>query len=263
MQLLRPTLAALAAAAVISSSGPQVAGLRPTPAFAEQGTRGAIDAQGRAPAVAAAQDSPSAIDLRVATPRVTSRVFLDVGIGNAPAGRLVIDLFGEACPRAAENFRALCTGENGYGYAGSGFYRVVQGLTVQGGEIAGSPQTFPHDNYRILHNLPGVVSMVNTGVGGGSGLSDSRFLIQVGEQSEGVQACMSEQEEVSTRGVQGVAGRLGMRGGERGGRRRLGGGKAKHASQGVGGDAEHLCLIWPGHTSQVSRSARWSTKWRH
>eukprot|EP00967_Tisochrysis_lutea_P031348 scaffold36953_cov34-Tisochrysis_lutea.AAC.1 len=166
--LLRPTVAALVAAALVNvGGGAQPALIYPPAAVAEQGDRGAIDAQGRAPAVAAAQDAAGAIDLRSAAPRVTSRVYLDVSIDNMPTGRLVIDLFGEACPRAAENFRALCSGEKGFGYAGSSFYRVVQGLTVQGGSIAGSPNgppgqsiygpTFPHDNYDILHNLPGIV----------------------------------------------------------------------------------------------------------
>ena len=90
------------------------------------------------------------------------------------------------CPRAAENFRALCTGEKGFGYAGSTFYRVVSGLTLQGGDIGGPDDapgrsifgaTFEHENYAIAHNVAGLVSMVNAGTGGQSRLSDSRFLI--------------------------------------------------------------------------------------
>ena len=37
----------------------------------------------------------------------------------------------------------------------------------------------PQDNYKIKHNVAGLVSMVNTGKGGSSGVSDSRFLIQL------------------------------------------------------------------------------------
>ncbi len=89
------------------------------------------------------------------------------------------------CPRAAENFRALCTGEKGFGYVGSSFYRVVSGLTLQGGDLGGSDApgrsiygpTFEHENYAIAHNVPGLLSMVNAGTGGQSRLSDSRFLI--------------------------------------------------------------------------------------
>ncbi|EOD39827.1 putative cyclophilin type peptidyl-prolyl cis-trans isomerase [Emiliania huxleyi CCMP1516] len=129
------------------------------------------------------------IDVLASPPAITSRCFLDVSIGGRPAGKIVIELWGEVAPRAVENFRALCTGEKGYGYAGSSFYTVLSGLTVQGGQIAGGPYsgsgpsyagpTFAHDNYAIRHNTAGLVSMVNSGKGGGSGQSDSRFLIQL------------------------------------------------------------------------------------
>ena len=40
-----------------------------------------------------------------------SKVFLDIGIGGTPAGRVVIELRFDVTPRTCENFRALCTGE--------------------------------------------------------------------------------------------------------------------------------------------------------
>uniref|UniRef100_A0A7S4HS25 PPIase cyclophilin-type domain-containing protein n=1 Tax=Prymnesium polylepis TaxID=72548 RepID=A0A7S4HS25_9EUKA len=49
---------------------------------------------------------------------------------------------------------------------------------MQGGAIDGWP-TFSHDNYVIKHNVAGMLSMVNAGKGGSSGMSDSRFLIQL------------------------------------------------------------------------------------
>merc|ERR1711934_1137376 len=38
-------------------------------------------------------------------------VFFDMTIGGAAAGRMTFELYADACPKTAENFRALCTGE--------------------------------------------------------------------------------------------------------------------------------------------------------
>ena len=130
-------------------------------------------------------NQPPTIDVRTAPPLVTSRCFLDVSIGGERAGRLDIELYGEVAPKAAENFRCLCTGEKGFGYAGSTFYKLVDGLALQGGDVLGKGEgksiygdPFVHDGYAVMHNVAGMVSMVNSGVGGSSGTSDSRFLIQ-------------------------------------------------------------------------------------
>jgi cyclophilin family peptidyl-prolyl cis-trans isomerase len=129
--------------------------------------------------------NPPTINVRDSPPRVTSRCYLDVSIGGVTAGRLEVDLYGDVAPRAAENFRVLCTGEKGFGYAGTSFYKVLSGIALQGGDVNGDGlgrssygDTFPHDGYDIMHNTVGLVSMVNSGVGGASGRSDSRFLIQ-------------------------------------------------------------------------------------
>ena len=47
----------------------------------------------------------------------SSKVFLDVSIGKATKGRIVIELSSET-PKTSENFRALCTGEKGKGSTG-------------------------------------------------------------------------------------------------------------------------------------------------
>ena len=55
---------------------------------------------------------------------VYATVFFDISINGQSAGRVTMDLFAET-PKTSENFRALCTGEKGFGYKGCGFHRII------------------------------------------------------------------------------------------------------------------------------------------
>jgi peptidylprolyl isomerase len=88
-------------------------------------------------------------------------VFLDIGIGNSYSGRLVFELFHDVCPKTAENFRALCTGEKGMGksgkklhFKGSKFHRIIPGFMCQGGDFTRGDGTGGESIYDLRHQVP-------------------------------------------------------------------------------------------------------------
>jgi peptidyl-prolyl isomerase H (cyclophilin H) len=109
--------------------------------------------------------------------RGNSVVFFDITIAGVGAGRISIELFNDICPKTAENFRQLCTGEftkNSLpvGYKNSQFHRVIKGFMLQGGDFIkgdGTGRTsiygdhFADENFSLKHTGPGLLSMANSG----------------------------------------------------------------------------------------------------
>jgi cyclophilin family peptidyl-prolyl cis-trans isomerase len=105
------------------------------------------------------------------------KVFFDITIDSADAGRITFELYNDIVPKTAENFRALCTGElagtdKAFSYKGTPFHRIIPEFMLQGGDTTKGNGTggksiygekFKDENFTVKHTKEGLLSMANAG----------------------------------------------------------------------------------------------------
>ncbi|MCJ8732174.1 hypothetical protein PDJAM_G00208100 [Pangasius djambal] len=146
----------------------QLAAKFKTPELAESFRKTFTDCQRCMSQVDSAQSS-KVMELSIPSNPV---VFFSVAADDEPIGKITIELFANIVPKTAENFRALCTGEKGFGYRNSIFHRLIPDFMCQGGDITKQNglggkciygDKFEDENFEVRHTGPGILSMANHG----------------------------------------------------------------------------------------------------
>ena len=118
-------------------------------------------------------------------------MYIKIGLGSYRMndrilGKIVIELFYDVVPRTVKNFISLITGENGYGYKGCKFHRIIPNFMIQGGDFTRGDGSggysiygkhFEDENFNIKHTGAGLLSMANSGVN----TNGSQFFITLEE----------------------------------------------------------------------------------
>ncbi|XKL68699.1 hypothetical protein PGB90_006468 [Kerria lacca] len=110
------------------------------------------------------------------------RVFFNLTVDDEPLGEIIIELRSDVVPKTAENFRALCTGEKGFGYKDCIFHRIIPKFMCQSGDFINNDGSggisiyggkFEDENFILKHEKVGTLSMANSG----SNSNGSQFFI--------------------------------------------------------------------------------------
>lgn len=127
-------------------------------------------------------------------PTVTDKAHFSFSLDGKDVGIVSVVLYGKEAPQTVDNFKRLITGENELGvtYKGSKIYRIIDGISLQGGAIgdeggrglkgtsaAPDGQPLAPENYNIQHGTRGMLSMVR----GLDGVVDSRFFFTLGKDA--------------------------------------------------------------------------------